>query len=99
MDVGASVVKEKAGSTGEPVVTGETVVVEVDGATGTIVAVGVAAAEPSPATEVLTQSPTAAGLAGPYVMACRTAPFGSTSQGPGFEEALTQLARAHQAST
>src|SRR3954465_9204782 len=53
-DVGASAVKQKAGSTEEPVITGEAGAGEVDGATGTIVAVCVAAAEPSPATEVLT---------------------------------------------
>src|SRR3954453_3099274 len=47
-DVGASAVKQKAGSTEEPVI------VEVDDATGTIVATGTAAAEPSPVAEVLT---------------------------------------------
>src|SRR4051812_28333899 len=92
-DVGASAVKQKAGSTEEPVI------VEVDDATGTIVATGAAAAEPSPVAEVLTQSPTAAGPVGPYEMARRMAPFGSTAQGPGFEEALAQLARAHQVCT
>src|SRR4051812_47358403 len=44
-DVGASAVKQKADSAEEPVVTGETVAVEVDGATGTTIAVGVEAAE------------------------------------------------------
>src|SRR4051812_48280416 len=89
-DVGASAVKQKAGSTKEPVV------VEVDDATGTIVATGAAATMQSPVVEVLTQSPSAAEPAGPFVMARRMAPFGSTAEGPGFKEALAQLVRAHQ---
>jgi len=89
-DVGASAEKQKAGSTKEPVV------VEVDDAKGTIVVTGAAATVQSPVVEVLTQSPSAAEPAGPIVMARRTAPFGSTGEGPGFEEALAQLTRAHQ---
>src|SRR3954464_6134144 len=78
--VGASAVKQKAGSTKEPVV------VEVDDATGTIIATGAAATMQSLVVEVLTQSPSVAGPAGPYVMARRMAPFDSTAGGPGFEE-------------
>jgi hypothetical protein len=49
----------------------------------------------SPVVEVLTQSPSAAEPAGPFIMARRTAPPGSTGEGPGFEEALALLDRAH----
>src|SRR3954467_6865434 len=76
--VGASAVKQKAGSTKEPVV------VEVDDATGTIVATGAAATAQWPVVEVLTQSPCAAEPAGPFVMARRMAPFRSTGEGPSF---------------
>src|SRR3954462_10878376 len=71
-DVGASAVKQKAGPTKEPVV------VEVDDTAGTIVATGAAAMAQSPVVEVLIQSPSVAEPAGPFVMARRMAPFGST---------------------